>query len=527
MISRRYTFLVLAGIALLGAAHFGLIPAESLLFAPVVFGTVSFDSVPTGIRMPFVTAEFNNSRASRGPALLPYRALIIGQKTSGGAWTANGLYKATSVEQVIAGAGRGSLLHRQALAWFKVNQFTETWFGVLADHGSGVAASGTLTVTASSAVAGVLHFMINGVYVPVSVASAAAQNDIATAIGAAITAAADLPVSASVTDNVVTVTAKSKGTHGNNIDMRLNYQDGQATPSGVAVAIVAMASGATNPVLTSLIAAMGDNWYQVIVHPYTDSTNLGALETELASRFGPTRQIDGVLVTSAAGTHSTLTTLGGARNSPHSIIAAQPGKNPLTHPVEYAAAVGAVLAYFGNIDPARPFQTLPLPGVLPPAEGDRFTFSESNLQLHDGISTARVTAGGEVVLSRVITTYQAAASGAADVSYLDATTMLTLLYLRYAWRTAVQNTFPRHKLASDGVRYSAGQAVVTPTEFKAFCLTWFRQMEDLGLVENFDQFKRDLVVERNVTDVNRLDVVMMPDLVNQFIVGAASFRFVL
>lgn len=56
-------------------------------------------------------------------------------------------------------------------------------------------------------------------------------------------------------------------------------------------------------------------------------------------------------------------------------------------------------------------------------------------------------------------------------------------------------------------------------------MAWFREMEELGLVEGFDQFKRDLVVERNVSDPNRLDFLLPPDLINQLIVTAVKFQF--
>jgi phage tail sheath gpL-like len=487
--------------------------------------TVSFNSISSSLRVPFVAAEFDNSRAQQGPALLPYRALLIGQKTSSGTATANTIVRVSNESQVRTFAGPGSLLHRMAIAWFANNRSTEVYIGVLADNGSGVAASGTLTVTGPATASGTLSLYIGGTLVQVAVASGDAQNTIATAIGAAITANTDLPVTASVTTNVVTVTAKSKGTHGNDIDMRLNYQLGEATPAGVAVAIVAMASGATNPTLTSLIAAMGDTQYHVIGHPYTDSTSLSAIEAEMLSRFGPMRMIDGLAITSSAGTQSALGTLGDARNSPHSVIAAMPGKNPVTPPAEYAAGVAGVVAYYGTIDPARPFQTLHVAGVKAPAEVDRFTINERNLELYDGISTSKVAADGTVQLERLVTTYQTNSAGASDTSYLDATTMLTLMYLRYSFRNRILSRYPRHKLASDGTRVPPGQAIITPKGMKAEAVLWFKEMEELGLVEGLDQFKRDLVVERNASDPNRLDVLLPPDLINQLVVTAAQIQF--
>jgi phage tail sheath gpL-like len=51
--------------------------------------------------------------------------------------------------------------------------------------------------------------------------------------------------------------------------------------------------------------------------------------------------------------------------------------------------------------------------------------------------------------------------------------------------------------------------------------------EDQGLVENIDQFKNDLICERNEGDPNRLDWMLPPDLVNQFRVGGVQIGFLL
>ena len=348
---------------------------------------------------------------------------------------------------------------------------------------------------------------------------------VATALAAALPSVSDLPVTGSAASGVVTATARNKGACGNDISLRVNYQDGEVTPAGLTVAIAPMSGGAGNPSLAALIAAMGDTWFHVIAHPYTDAASLTALETELASRFGPMRMIDGVAVTSASGSLATLAALGDTRNSQHSLIVAQPGENPLTPPADFAAAVAGVLALNAAIDPARPLQTLPLAGVLPPAQTDEFTLQERNLLLYDGIATTRVQAGGVVALERLITTYRTNGAGAPDTSYLDVTAMLNLAYLRYSFRTQIQTRYARHKLASDGARRAPGQAVITPSIGRAEAVLWFRAMEDLGLVEGFDQFKRDLVVERNATDPNRLDFLLPPDLINQFIVGAVQIQF--
>jgi phage tail sheath gpL-like len=87
--------------------------------------------------------------------------------------------------------------------------------------------------------------------------------------------------------------------------------------------------------------------------------------------------------------------------------------------------------------------------------------------------------------------------------------------------------YARAKLADDGVQAGAGQVIMTPKLGKSEAINIFRGWETLGLVENIDQFKNDLVCVRSITDPNRLEWVLPPDLINQFRVGAATIQFLL
>jgi phage tail sheath gpL-like len=487
--------------------------------------SISFNSLPATIRVPFVGVEIDGSQATQGPALLAYSAVLVGQKLAGGTAAADTVVNVTSVDQVIALAGRGSMLHRMARAWFAANKSTDVWIGVLADNTAGVAASGTIAITGPATAAGTIALYLGGVRVTSAVSVGDAATAIATNLGAAINANPDLPVMSTVNASTVTISFRHKGLVGNGFDVRHSYQDGEALPAGVALAIAAMTGGTTNPTLTNLIAAAGDLWFQIWAHPYTDAASLAAIEAEMASRFGPMRSTDGIAITSVAGVFSTLTTLGTSRNSAQSVIVAQPGAAPLTPPMEFAAEVAALLAFYGAQDPARPFQTLAMRNALPTAPTDQWSTDERNLLLFDGVATTKCVAGGVVQLDRIITTYQRSPAGSPDTAYLDATTMLTLLYLRFSFRVRFQNKYPRHKLADDGTRFGRGQAVITPKLGKAEAITWFREMEERGLVENFDDFKANLVVERNTLDRNRLDFLLPPDLINGLVVTAAQIQF--
>lgn len=325
---------------------------------------ISFDNIPTTIRVPIVAVEFNSSRAQQGPAILPYKEIIIGQKLASGTWVANSLNRATNVDQVITGGGRGSMLHRQAIAHFANNKQTEVWFGVLDDNGAGVAATGTIVVAGPATGDGAIVLYLGGERIPVGVTSGQTATQIGDAIAAAITAAPDLPITAANVAGTVTLTFRHKGLAGNAYDVRHSFEPlTEKLPAGVSLTITALGgviAGTLNPVLTTLIANMADLWFQLWCHPYTDATSLTAIENELASRFGPLRSIDGVAITAAVGSHSALVSLGNGRNSPHSAIFASPGASPLVPPMELAAEIAAQVAIAAAADPARPFQTLQL-----------------------------------------------------------------------------------------------------------------------------------------------------------------------
>jgi phage tail sheath gpL-like len=284
--------------------------------------------------------------------------------------------------------------------------------------------------------------------------------------------------------------------------------------------------GATAPDVSEIIAALPEDQFNVIVNQFTDAANMALLETELDDRWGPIRQNDGRAFSAKLDTLSNLSTYGNARNSQHTSVMG-PAKSAPNSAFEWAAAYGAQAAKNLQIDPARPLQTLELVGILPPAPSERFILSERNILLTDGIATAKIS-DTEARIERAITTFQTNAAGAPDTSYLDVNTPATLSFLRYDFRLTLLTKFPRHKLASDGVRVAPGQAILTPSAAKAEAIAKFRQwQDDLGLVEGFDQFKRDLIVERNASDPNRLDFLMPPDLVNQLRVMGVQFQFLL
>jgi len=295
-------------------------------------------------------------------------------------------------------------------------------------------------------------------------------------------------------------------------------------PAGVGLTIVQTTGGTSNPSLTALIAAMGDQWWQVWTHPYTDAVSLTAIENELLSRTGALRMIDGVAFTSAVGSIGTLAALGNTRNSEHSVILSQPGETPLTPPMEFAAEVAGVVAISAQAQPNRPLHRIQLLNAIPPAEADLFTLTERNSLLFDGIATSSVNVS-RVQTGSIITTFQTNASAVPDAAFLQSETLFTLLFLRFAWRAQLSSKFPRALLVADGVPIPSGKSVMSPAIGRAESIAWFIAMQELLLVQNIEQFKSDLVVAIDGTNPRQLNFLLPPDLIKQLIVGSAVIQF--
>ncbi|WP_408596577.1 phage tail sheath subtilisin-like domain-containing protein [Pseudomonas sp. PLMAX] len=487
--------------------------------------SIGFNTIPGpgALRKPGVYSEIDNSQAVSGPQAVTYRRLLIGQKLVAGLAPAGALIRITSAAQADTQFGAGSMLAGMVRAALAVDSYTELQVMPLADNAAGVAATGTLVFTGTATASGTIELMIAGRRVSVGVISGNTAAIIATAVAAAITAATDMPVTAAAATGTVTLTSRHKGEAGNSINARVNYYAGQALPAGVTLVITGLAGGTSNPSLATALAAIGDEWFHAWGVAYSDAATLAELKVELDSRFAWGREIEAHAFTAARGTQGTLSALGRTHNNEHLVIA-MANDEPMPA-YEKAAETMAIAAYYAAIDPARPIQNLPYVWCLPPAAANRLTNQERNLLLFDGIATTKVSTDGVMLIERLITTYKTNAAGASDISYLDSETLFTLMYIRHDWRDYVLRKYPRHKLADDGTRYGIGQAVVTPVVMKAEAIAKFREWEDLGLVENIDDFKANLIAERNASDPNRMDVLLPPDLVNQLRIVANKIQF--
>lgn len=489
--------------------------------------TIGFKQLPANVRVPLFYAEVDNSQANSGQ--VSQRALIIGQITAAGTAVPGIPVVSQGVADAAAIGGAGSMLHLMVQAYRRNDMFGELWCLPIADAAGATAAAGTVTFTAPASANGTLTLYVAGTPVAMPVLPTQTITQLATALAAAINATPGLPVSAAAAAGVVTLTALNKGPCGNDVDLRLNYQGtrgGESMPAGLAATIVQMTGGATAPALAAALANLGDTSFDFIACPYTDAASLGAIAgllNDTSGRWSWSSQLYGHAFAAARGTVGTLTTLGVSRNDQHTSII---GYNDSPTPSwQWAAALTGAVAASVRSDPALPLQTVRLEGVLAPPLASRFQLSDRNTLLYDGISTFTAGDDGSVAIENLITTYQKNGAGSPDDSYLQVETLFTLAYVLRALKSVVTSKYARVKLADNSTRIAGAPNVVTPNMIRADIIAAYRTLEANGIVQNGDAFKDALIVQRNATNPNRVDVLWPGTLINQLRIFALLAQF--
>jgi phage tail sheath gpL-like len=477
------------------------------------------------ILVPGVFVTIDNSKANTALGGT-FKTVLFGQKIAAGTATADTFTQVFSDSDAKEKFGVGSILANMFSEWFANNSINEVYAVALDDAGAAKATSIIAILLDGTATAsGTLYSYINGTRFAVPVAAGDTPTVAGDALAAAINADVDIPVIALNIAGSITLTAKNGGTLGNSITNLANMGAGEASPEGMSFVANVLTSGASDPDINDAIAALPDEVINVIVNPYTDSTSLTALSTELARRWGNTVQIDGHAIMAFSGTASELVTEGGTLNSEFFTMI-DSGKETMVPAYLVAPELGGRVSESADADPARPFRTLPLTGMIGDAASDRRTFSDKNSILNAGLSTHNVQNDGTAVIDRLVTTYKTNAVGAEDTSYQNTNTLFNISFMRQSYRVRMLSLYPRHKLADDGTRFGAGQPIATPSSIKGDTIALYQEWIDLGLAEDIDTFADSLTVERDSVNRSRVNVVMQPILIGQLYQFDTTLQFI-
>lgn len=488
---------------------------------------IGFSNIPADMRVPLFYAEMDNSAANTASSSM--RRLIVAQ-VNGDAAAENigSLVLVPSLGLAKSIGGSGSMLAAMYEAWRKVDPAGEVWCLPL-QNTEGAAAAGTVTLVGTATEAGLLNLYIGGVRVQATVTTAATAAVAAAALAVKINATVDLPVNAVAVGGVVTLTCKWKGDSGNDIALQLNRlgkTNGEITPAGITITVTKMLGGVGVPDQVSALAALGDEPFEFLCVPWSDTNSLdawkGAMDDSVG-RWSWAKQLFGHVYSAKRGTVGTLVAAGQGRNDQHMTIQAMEAGVPQPVWVQ-AASLAARTAVFISADASRPTQSGSLPGLDPAPASERFTLTERQSLLSYGIATAYYE-GGYVRIQRSITTYQKNAYGQADNSYLDSETMHQSAFIIRRMQSVITSKYGRHKLANDGTRFGAGQAIVTPSTIRGELIAQYTLLELEGHVENTELFAQHLIVERDSNDPSRVNVLFPPDYINGLRVFALLNQF--
>ena len=435
--------------------------------------------------------------------------------------------------------GRGSELANMVRAFLGNNFAHEMWCLPVPPAPGSVAAVGTIKVVAPPNEAGIIHLYIAGHHVDsIVVGTTDTPATIAAIIAARIEDDTTLPVHATAATDTVTITCKTPGVNGNDIQLCLNYfgkVGGEELPPGLILTMPTHLGvgtggvvGAGVPDYDPGISALGEHEYEYVALSNTDSNTLFDFEQEWGfedtGRWGWMRQLYGHIFATRRASYSDHIIWGETRNSGvTSVMGIEPLAQSPTY--EWAAAYCAKAARALTNDPARPLQTLSLNKIKAAQAHDRFILPELNSMSGVGVATQKTGIDGVTRIMRETTTYQLNLYGFSDDAYELVTTMATLAKLIRNQRHVITTKFPRHKLANDGTRFGIGQKIVTPKTIKAELISQYRIDEFNGLVEDVQAFKQHLIVERDPNNPNRLNVLFPPDLVNQLRIYAVLVQF--
>jgi len=229
--------------------------------------------------------------------------LFVGQKTAAGTATSGQLYQSLgNANEQDTLFGKTSALAAMVRAAKNINKITRFDAIPLSDSGTGVAATGEIKFTGTASAAGTITVTIGSAInhqYTLTVANLETATVIGAALVAAMTADTTIPVVGVNTSGTVAITVDNKGTYGNGITLKVD-----GTVAGITYTITGMASGANDPVLTSIFDVVGSLRYQTIIQPGTFVST--EVKNFLEPRFNSSNNIlDGVCIISVTHDYST------------------------------------------------------------------------------------------------------------------------------------------------------------------------------------------------------------------------------
>lgn len=488
---------------------------------------IGFNRIPGTIRAPIFAFEVN----SAGQFESDSRLLLVGHKNAGAALADNVPVRCNDPAEAITLAGKGSMLAEMTIASRLNAPGQDIW--LLPVPASGAAEVRTVTIGAPPAAGGYAVLAVGDEPVALTINAGDTAAQVATALAAALNAYQNgltlsaLPWTAGAASNVVTLTARHAGAIFGLADISVPIVQGGNAFAGI-LTFATTTPGSGLPDLSAGLAALGDDPFDWVVSPFSDSTNMGryvAWLSDVAGRWAWNRQAYGHVITLAEGSSGTLTSFGLAYDSRHvTTIPRLAGGGHGTPPWVFAAAMAARMVPWlsdgvtGNV--SRNQTGLAVEGVSPPRDRSKWLndFATRDAFLGSGLSTWTIRADGTVTVDKAVTMQRTDGLGNVDTTFRDLQAIGQLVYALRFFRARLAAEHGQKAIADDNPGNLG--ALTTVKDIADTFIATYAAMP--GVLEGVQRFAASIEVARNADNPNRVDVYAPIDRVNPLDVIAAN-----
>jgi len=450
------------------------------------------------------------------------RLLLLGHASSAGSLAAGAIAPCNNWRDARSLCGAGSMLESMYLIARANAPAQEIWIGHVAE--ATTAEIRTITVGAIPAAGGQGVIDISGERVAIDIAAGASSASVATALAAAINSYFNrltnmsLPYTATSNAAVVSITARHKGTYAAGHDIDVPVIEGGNAFAGI-LTFATPTAGAGVPNIGNVLAATGDQPYDMIACPFSDATNLGLLETylnETSGRWAFSKQVYGHGFTVKTDTTLNLTTYSLAKDTWHMTTIPRFASGGFAQPdyLWLAAMVARIAPWFGggaNGDVSRNQTGLILEGITAPRDRTYWMtdYATRDAFLKAGLSTWNVRTDGRVTIDKIITHHQTT-SDVPDTTFRDIQKIGQMTYALRKFRAELAYEHSNKAIADDNP--SNLDAITTPKDIRNTLYHTYLSMP--GVLEGGGTALANMSVVRDIDNPNRVNVVLPLDFVN-------------
>lgn len=369
----------------------------------VIPGLVNSFKVPGAFRETL----YGRGKVSIGA--IPVKLAITGNKTTAGSATPDqDIVPIFSADDADTYLGLGSEGAMQAYAALEVEGVTLYAIPV-AENGAAVAATLTVTIAGTWSTGGTLTVYLAGRAIQATIGAGDSVTVAAASLRDAINGTDRLPMTATASVGVVTITVRSKGTRGNDYICR---KDLSAAPSGLTATLAGgtalsstmtpFSAGTGADDVTTVLSLLATDVYDIQAWAQNDTTNAGLIKAALVSESGPLimhleHAVFGKTRTLSAANTFSNSTLNAYRCSTIWL------ENCEASPSYIAAQAAAIRSVFVADNPNTRFDDFVCPSVPAQAQkADIPLLSELNSALNNGVTPLTTLPDGTVKIVRAI-----------------------------------------------------------------------------------------------------------------------------